>query len=86
MKRLAMDLRERIGKQARGNLPELLNTTFTVVIRRVPNSDKDRTSSKQLQASYTVMRHWEEQIDFIKKILGPKEPYCLTAIFKCTLT
>jgi len=57
-----------------------------VVIRRVPNGDNDRTSSMQLQASYTDVRHWEELIDFIEQNCSPKEPYSLTAIYKCNLT
>ena len=40
----------------------------------------------QLQASYTDPLHWEELVDFIKQNCGPKEPYCLTAIYKCNLT
>ena len=32
------------------------------------------------------MRHWEELIDFIETKCSPKEPYCLTAIYKCNLT
>ena len=40
---------------------------------------------KQLQASYTDVRHWEELVDFINKISGPKEPYIFTSMFKCTL-
>jgi len=40
---------------------------------------------KQLQASYTDVRHWEELVDFIDKNGGPKEPYILTLMFKCTL-
>jgi len=40
----------------------------------------------QFQASYTDMRHWEELIDFIEKNCGPKEPYCVTALYKCNLT
>jgi hypothetical protein len=39
----------RMGKNARGNLPDLPNTTFMVVIRRVPNGNNDQTSSIQLQ-------------------------------------
>jgi len=84
-KRPATDLGERAGKKARGNLPELPNTTFMVVIRRVPNGDNDQTSSMQLQASYTDVRHWEELIDFIEQSCSPKEPYSLTAIYKCNL-
>jgi len=85
-KRPATDVGERAGNIARGNLPELPNTTFIVVIRRVPNGDDDQTSSMQLQASYTDVRHWEELIDFIKQNCSPKEPYSLTAIYKCNLT
>jgi len=40
---------------------------------------------KQLQASYTDVRHWEELVDFIDKNGSPKEPYILTSMFKCTL-
>jgi len=57
-----------------------------VVIHRVPNGDNDQTSSMQLQALYTDLRHWEELIDFIEKNCSPKEPYCLTALYKCNLT
>jgi hypothetical protein len=85
-KRPATDLGERAGKKARGNVPELPNSTFMVVIRRVPNGNNDPTSSMQFQASYTDVRHWEELIDFIEKNCGPKEPYCLTALYKCNLT
>jgi len=57
-----------------------------VVIRRVPNRNNDQTSSMQLQASYTDVRHWEELSDFIKKNCSPKEPYCLTVLYNCNLT
>jgi len=40
---------------------------------------------KQLQASYTDVRHWEELLDFINKNGGLKEPYSLRSMFKCTL-
>jgi len=56
-KRPAMDLGERAGKKARDNLPQLPNTTFIVVIRRVPNGDNDQTSSMQLHGLYTDVRH-----------------------------
>jgi hypothetical protein len=85
-KRPATDLGERAGKKARGNVPELPNSTFMVVIRQVPNGNNDPTSSMQFQALYTDVRHWEELIDFIEKNCGPKEPYCLTALYKCNLT
>ena len=39
----------------------------------------------QLQASYSAVRHWEEWIDFIEQNCSPKEPYRLTAIYKCHL-
>jgi len=40
----------------------------------------------QFQALYTDVRHCEELIDFIKKNCCTKEPYCLTALYKCNLT
>jgi len=40
---------------------------------------------KQLQASYTDGRHWEELIDFIDKNGGPKELYIRTWMFKYIL-
>jgi len=49
------------------------------------NGNNDQTSSNQLQASYTDVRHWEELIDFIEKHCCPTESYCLTAIYKCNL-
>jgi len=40
-----------------------------VVIHRVLNGNNDPISSMQIQASYTAVRHWEELIDFIEKIV-----------------
>jgi len=80
------DLGEHVGNKARGNVPELPNTTFRVVILRVPNGNNDQTSSIQLQCLHTDVRHWEEVIDFIEKDCCPKKPYCLIAIYKCNLT
>ena len=85
-KRPAMDLVKHASKTETGNLPELPNTSFMVVIRRVPNGDNDQTSSMQLQALYTDARHWGELIDFIEKSCSPKEPHPLTALYKCNLT
>ena len=85
-KRRAMNLEQRADKGARCNLPKLPNTTFMVVICRVQNSNNDKTPSMQLQALYTDVGHWEELIDFIEQNCGPKEPYCLTTIYKCNLT
>jgi len=82
----ATDLGERAGNKARGNVPELPNKTCRVVIRRVPNSNNDRTSTVQFQASYTDVRHWEELIDFIETNCSPKEPSCLTGLYKSNLT
>jgi len=59
-------LAERAAKTVRGILPELPNTTFMVVIRRVPNGNNDQTSSHQLQASYADVRHRVVVIDFIE--------------------
>jgi len=85
-KRLATDLGECEDKNVRGTVPVLPNTTFMVVIRQVPNGNNDPTSSMQLQASYTDVKHWEELVDSIEKNCSPKEPYCLTALYKCNLT
>jgi hypothetical protein len=74
-----------VGLKARGNVPELANTMFMVVIRRVPNGNNDPTSSMQFLASYTDISDWEELIDFIEKDCSPKEPYCLTASFICNM-
>ena len=79
------DLAERGGNKAGGNVPELPNTTFMVVICRVPNVNNDKTSSNQLQALNKDVRHWEELIDFIEQNCCLKEQYCLTAIYKCNL-
>ena len=58
-KRPAMDLGECASNTTRGNIPELPNTTFMVVICQVPNGNNDQSSGMQLQASYTDVRHWE---------------------------
>ena len=47
-KRPATDVGERAGNQAIGNIPELPNKTFMVVLRRVPHGNNDQTSSIQL--------------------------------------
>jgi hypothetical protein len=74
-----------VGKKARSNFSELPNTMFMVVIRWVSNGKDLALAPKQLQASYTDVRHWEQLIDFINKNRGPKEPYIMTSMFKCTL-
>jgi hypothetical protein len=74
-KRPATDLGERQGNTARGNVPEIPNTAFTVVICRVLHGNNDPTSSMRFQASYTDVRHWEELIHFIKKDCSWKEPH-----------
>jgi len=84
-KRPATDLGERVGKMVRSNLPEMPNTTFTVMIHWVSNGKDMVLAPKQLQALYTDVRHWEELVDFIDKNSGLKEPYILTSMFKCTL-
>jgi len=55
-----MDLGERTGKQVAGNLPELPNTMFTVIIHWVLNGKDMVLAPKQLQASFTDVRHWQE--------------------------
>ena len=79
------DLGERAGNKVRSTLPELPNTLFIVVICWVSNGKDMVLAPKQLQASYTDVRHWEELIDFINKNGGPKEPYILTSKLKSTL-
>jgi len=58
---------------------------FMVVISWVSNGQDMVLAPKHLQASYTDVRHREEQIDFIDKNRGQKEPYNMTSMFKCTL-
>ena len=77
-KRPAMDVGEHASKNARSNLTELPITRFMVVISWVSNGKDMVLAPKQLQASYTDVRHWEELIDFINKKGGPKEPYSMT--------
>jgi len=69
-KRPATDLGERAGKDARGIIPQLPNTTFMVVIHRVPNGNNDPTSSMQLQDSYTDVRHISNDTGFHQKHQG----------------
>jgi len=80
-----MYLGEFLGNKARGNLPELPNTTFMVLICWVPIGNNDQALRTHLQASYTDVRHWEELVDFIEQHCGLKEPYYLTGIYKCNL-
>jgi len=58
---------------------------FADVISWVSNGKDMVLALKHLQASYTDVRHWEELVDFIDKNGGPKEPYVLKSMFKCTL-
>jgi len=85
MKQLVMDLGERVSKTAKSNLPQLPNTTFMVVIRWVSNGKDKVLAPKQLLASYTDVKHWEELIAYINKNGRPKDPYMMTLMFKCTL-
>jgi len=80
-----MDLREHSGRNTKCILPELPSKTLMVVISWVSNGKHNLISPKQLQASYTDMRHWEELIDFIFKNGGQKEPYSPKLLFKYTL-
>jgi hypothetical protein len=73
------------GKKARSNLPELSNTKFTVIIHWVSNGKDFVLAPKQLQASYTDVRHWEKLVDIINQNSSPKEPYILRSMCKCTL-
>jgi len=80
-----MDLGERPGEKVRSNLPELPNTTFTVMIHWVLNGNDMVLAPKQLQASYTDVRHWEELVYFIDRNGSLKEPYIFISMFKCIL-
>jgi len=57
-----------------------------IVIRGMPNVNNDMTSNMQYNAAYTDVRHCEELIDYMEQNCSPKEPYFLTAIYKCNLT
>ena len=81
----ATDLGEAVCKMVRSNLPELPNTMFTVMIHCVSNGKDMVLALKQLEASYTDVRHWEELVDFVDKNGGPKEPYIPKSMFKYTL-
>jgi len=83
-----MDWGEHRGKMARGNLPELPNSTFGIVISRVPNNDIDDPSRSQLQLQVWNENetNWEELIDVVEKSRCPKELYSVTIMYKCTLT
>jgi hypothetical protein len=80
-----MDLGEDTGNKARSNIPELANTTFTLMISWVSNGKDMVLAPKQLQSSYTIVRHKGELVDFMHKDSSPEEPYILKAMFKCTL-
>jgi len=83
-KRLVTEMGERVGKKVRSPIPELPNTTFTVVIHWVSNGKDTALAPKQLQALYTDVRHWEELNDIIDQNGGPNEPSFPTSIFNCT--
>jgi len=84
-KRPATDFGECAGDKEGSNLPELPITMCTVMIHWVSNGKDMVPAPKQLQASYTDVRRWEELVDFIHNNGGPKELYILTLMFKCTL-
>ena len=84
-KQLGTDLGERASNKARSNLPQLPNTTFMVVSSWVSDGKNMVLAPKQLQASYTDVRHWEELIDFLDKNRGLKERYIMSSMIKCTL-
>ena len=71
------------GNKTRGNLPELPNTMFMVVICCMSNSNNVVQSHKHLQALYTNVRYLEELVDFMNENGGLKEPYILFPMCKC---
>jgi hypothetical protein len=68
-----MGLGDGASNTARGNVPEVRNTMFMVLICIVLNGKDIVNSPNQLQDSYTDVRHWSELIDFIEKNEWPKE-------------
>jgi len=84
-KRPVPELGEGLGNMTRSHLPQWRKTMIMVVIRWVSIGKDMVLAPKQLQAMCTDVRQWEELIDFIDKNRGPKEPYILTSMFKCTM-
>jgi hypothetical protein len=82
----ATDLAEHMGQQVTDNMRNVPNMTWMVVICRVLHSNKDMTSSMQLQPSYTMVSHRVQLTDFIEKNCIPKVSCCLTVIYKCNTT
>jgi hypothetical protein len=80
-----MDLGQSADKEAKSELPELPNTTFTVMIHWVSNHKYLVEAHQQLQALYTDVRHGAELLDFINKNGGTNEPYILRSMFKFTM-
>jgi len=73
-KRLVTDIREHAGQHARGDVPEMLNTIFMVLILAVPNGNNHQTSNNQCRALCSDDRYWEKLIAFVEKKCGLKEP------------
>jgi hypothetical protein len=63
----------------------LPNTTFTVEIHRVSYGKDMVLAAKQLHASYTDVKDWQQLVEFVNKYRGPKELYILRSMIKCTL-
>ena len=79
-----IDLGEHLRTELKCHLPELPNRTFIILSHWVSNGSANLQFPKQLQASYTDVRHWEELKNFIENNEDPNEPYILTSMFKCT--
>jgi len=81
----ATDLRAWVGQKVRGYHPALQNTVCIVLIHRVSNACNMILSPKQLQASYTNVRHWEQLIDLMNRNKGLRVPQIRTSMFNCNL-
>jgi hypothetical protein len=58
---------------------------FMLMIHWVSNAQDVVLPPKQLEASYTDVRHWDELVDFIDNNGGSKEPFIPRSMFKCIL-
>jgi len=56
-----------------------------VVTSWVLNGKDMVLAAQQLHTEFTDVRHQEELSDFIDSKRGPKEPYIMTSMVKCTL-
>jgi len=84
-KQLKKDLGYCMGKKSSNILPELPNTTFSIVIHQGLNDKNVIVSTEQLQASNTDLRDWEMLTDFIYRNGDQREAYRLPMVFNGTM-